>query len=102
MGADARIAELRLTLPAPAEPVGNYVRARRVGNTLFVSGHGPARNAQGGRPIGKVGRELSLDEGYAAARLVGLNLLATLKEELGSLDRVVQVVKLLGMVNCAP
>jgi enamine deaminase RidA (YjgF/YER057c/UK114 family) len=76
--------------------------AKRVGNLLFVAGHGPIRDAQGNRPTGKVGRDLTLEEGYAAARGVGLNLLATLRTELGSLDQVVQIVKLLGMVNCAP
>jgi enamine deaminase RidA (YjgF/YER057c/UK114 family) len=102
MGAEARLQELGITLPKPAQPVANYVRARRVGNTLFVSGHGPAADANGKRPIGKVGRELTLEQGYDAARLVGLNLLASVREEFGDLDRVKQVVKLLGMVNCAP
>ncbi len=102
MGADARLQELGIKLPSPAQPVANYVRARRVGNTLYVSGHGPAADSNGKRPIGKVGRELTPEQGYMAARLVGLNLLASVREELGSLDRVKQVVKLLGMVNCAP
>jgi len=97
-----RLQELGIQLPNPAQPVANYVRARRIGNTLFVSGHGPAVDSSGKRPIGKVGRELSPDQGYLAARLVGLNLLASVREELGSLDKVKQVVKLLGMVNCAP
>src|SRR4051812_44207138 len=102
MGADAQLQELGITLPTPAQPVANYVRARRVGNTLYVAGHGPAADASGKRPIGKVGRELTPEQGYQAARLVGLNLLASVRQELGSLDRVKQVVKLLGMVNCAP
>src|SRR4029077_2469746 len=102
MGADARLQELGIQLPNPAQPVANYVRARRIGNTLYVSGHGPSADASGKRPIGKVGRELSPEQGYMAARLAGLNLLSSVREELGSLDRVKQVVKLLGMVNCAP
>ncbi|HZT06210.1 MAG TPA: RidA family protein [Chloroflexota bacterium] len=102
MGAEARLTELGIVLPKPVEPVANYIRARRVGNTVFVSGHGPAADSSGKRPIGKVGRELTLEQGYQAARLVGLNLLASLKAEIGSLDRVKQIVKLLGMVNCAP
>jgi enamine deaminase RidA (YjgF/YER057c/UK114 family) len=102
MGAEARLQELGITLPTPAKPVANYVRARAIGNTLFVSGHGPAADSSGVRPVGKVGRELSVDQGYDAARLVGLNLLASVKAELGSLDRVKQIVKVLGMVNCAP
>lgn len=102
MGAEARIAELGLELPPPATPMGSYVPARRLGNALFLSGHGPPLDANGKRPLGKVGRDLTLDEGYQAARSVGLNLLATLKSEIGSLDNVKQIVKLLGMVNCAP
>ena len=102
MGADARLKELGIQLPSPAQPVANYVRARRIGNTLFVSGHGPSADSSGKRPIGKVGRELTPEQGYMAARLVGLNLLASVREELGSLDKVKQIVKLLGMVNCAP
>ena len=102
MGAEARLKELGIDLPTPPKPVANYVRARRVGNTVFVSGHGPALDAQGQRRLGKVGRELTLDEGYQSARSAGLNLLASLKAEVGSLDSVKQIVKLLGMVNCAP
>ena len=102
MSAEQRLQELGLELPATAEPTATYVMAKRVGNLLFVAGHGPTRDAQGHRPTGKIGRDLTLEEGYDAARRVGLNLLATLRAELGSLDRVVQIVKLLGMVNCAP
>lgn len=102
MSAEGRLKELGIELPPPAEPMANYVRAKRVGNLLFVAGHGPTQGPGGTRLVGKVGGELTLEEGYRAARLVGLNLLATLKAELGSLDRVKQIVKLLGMVNCAP
>jgi enamine deaminase RidA (YjgF/YER057c/UK114 family) len=102
MGAEARLKELGITLPQPGDPVANYVRAKRIGNTLYVAGHGPAADANGTRPRGKVGGDLSLDEGYQAARLVGVNLLASVRAELGSLDRVKQIVKVLGMVNCAP
>lgn len=102
MGVEDRLKELGITLPEPTQPIANYVPAKRCGNLLFVSGHGPARDQNGKRPTGKVGRDLTLDEGYEAARLVGLNVLATLRAQLGSLDRVKQVVKVLGMVNCAP
>jgi enamine deaminase RidA (YjgF/YER057c/UK114 family) len=102
MAAEARLKELGIELPKPAEPVANYVRARQVGSLLFVAGHGPAADANGHRPRGKVGGDLSVEEGYQAARLVGLNLLASVRAELGSLDRVKQIVKVLGMVNCAP
>jgi enamine deaminase RidA (YjgF/YER057c/UK114 family) len=102
MSAEDRIKELGIELPAVGQPVANYVPAKRVGSLLFVAGHGPARDKQGNRPTGKVGRELTIEEGYQAARLAGLAILATLKSELGTLDRVRQIVKVLGMVNCAP
>lgn len=101
MSAEARVQELGLELPSPPRPVGNYVSAVRVGDMLYLSGCGPRRPDND--PItGKVGRELSVEEGYDAARLVGLNMLAILKDQLGSLDRVRQVVKVLGMVNAEP
>ncbi|HKB26613.1 MAG TPA: RidA family protein [Methylomirabilota bacterium] len=101
MGAEARLKELSITLPPPATPVANYVGAVRVGNLLFVSGHGPIRSD--GKPMarGKVGRELSVEQGYQVAREVGLSLLATTRAQLGSLDKVKRVVKVLGMVNSA-
>jgi len=101
MGAEARLKELNITLPPPGTPVANYVGAVRVGALLFVSGHGPLRAE--GKPTarGKLGRELSVEQGYKVAREVGLNLLATTRASLGSLDRVKRVVKVLGMVNSA-
>jgi enamine deaminase RidA (YjgF/YER057c/UK114 family) len=101
MGAEARLKELGITLPQPATPLANYVGAVRVGNLLFVSGHGPERTD--GKPMarGKVGRELSVEQGYQVAREVGLSLLATTRAQLGSLDKVKRVVKVLGMVNSA-
>jgi enamine deaminase RidA (YjgF/YER057c/UK114 family) len=99
MGAEARLAELGLELPTPPRPIANYVTAARSGNLLFLSGHGPV---QGNRIVhqGTVGRDLTVEQGQAAARLTGLNLLASARDALGSLDRVRQVVKLLGMVRC--
>lgn len=82
-------------------PVANFIRARQVGDLLFVSGHGPVR-ADGSRTVGKVGSDLGVEEAKAAARLTGLNMLASVREHLGSLDRVKTVVKVLGMVNSAP
>ena len=98
---EAKLAEMELELPAPPAPVANYVRCVRTGNLVFVSGHGPTR---GGAYLfqGKVGAERTVEEGYEAAKLVMLNCLSTLKQELGDLDRVRRVVKLLGMVNCTP
>jgi enamine deaminase RidA (YjgF/YER057c/UK114 family) len=97
--AESRLGELGLTLPPPAAPIATYVRAVKVGTLLFVSGHGPAPSPDGKVYSGKVGRDLTLEEGRAAARLVGLNVLASVRSNLGSLDRVVRVVKVLGMVN---
>jgi enamine deaminase RidA (YjgF/YER057c/UK114 family) len=94
-----RIRELGFALPIPPQPVANYVGAVQTGNLVFVSGHGP-RGATGERPIGKVGRELSREQGYEAARLCILGGLASLKTVIGDLDRVRRIVKLLCMVNC--
>ncbi len=99
---EKRIAELGISLPDSPQPIANYVPTVRTGNLLFVAGLGPAARPDGSVPNGKVGRDLTQEEGYEAARLVGINLLARLKSSLGDLDRVVRVVKLLSMVNCAP
>lgn len=101
MKVEARLADLGLELPAAPAPVANYIRTVRTGNLLFVSGHGPHRDGTL-HYLGKVGRDLTVEEGYQAARLVALNCLASVKEALGDLDRVRRVVKLLGMVNCTP
>jgi enamine deaminase RidA (YjgF/YER057c/UK114 family) len=101
MTAEARIKELGLSLPQPPKPGGNYVPGVRVGNLLFLSGHGPGRADGAPSARGKVGRDLSLEDGYKAAREVGINLLGTARALLGSLDKVKRVVKVLGMVNSA-
>ena len=100
MSAEATLKDRSITLPPPTAPLANYVGAVRTGNLLYLSGHGPMR---GGKPLftGKVGRELTIEQGYQAAREVGLALLATTRAALGSLDRVKRVVKVLGMVNSA-
>ena len=98
----ARLKALGITLPAPPAAIGIYVPAVRVGNLLFVSGHGPANLPDGTRPLGKVGRDLTLEQGKDSARRTGLNVLTSVQGTLGSLDRVVRVVKVLGMVNVAP
>jgi enamine deaminase RidA (YjgF/YER057c/UK114 family) len=101
MGAEATLKEKNITLPTPPRPMANYVGAVRTGNLLYLAGHGPMR--ADGKPsfTGKVGRELSVEQGYQAAREVGLALLATTRVALGSLDKVKRVVKVLGMVNSA-
>jgi enamine deaminase RidA (YjgF/YER057c/UK114 family) len=100
-GAEQRLRELGIELPPPPKPVAVYVPAVRSGNTLYASGHGP-RKPDGKLITGKVGADLTLEQGYAAARQVGLNMLSSLRATLGSLDRVVRLVKVLGMVNCTP
>jgi enamine deaminase RidA (YjgF/YER057c/UK114 family) len=100
MGADARLTELDITLPPPATPMANYVGAVRVGQLLFVAGHGPIRR-DGKMATGKLGRDLTTEQGYQVARDVGVNLLATVRAHLGSLDRVKRIVKVLGMVRSA-
>jgi len=101
MSAEQRLAELRLELPPAPKPVAVYKPLVIVGNLAYVSGHGPLR-ADKTVITGVVGRDLDLDAGKAAARQVGLAILATLREHLGSLDRVRRLIKVLGMVNTAP
>jgi len=101
MSAEDRIKELGIELPTPSGPVGNYIGATRTGNLIYLSGHGP-RNADGSMISGKVGADMDIDEAYAAARNVGLGLLATLKAQIGDLNKVKQVIKTLGMVNAVP
>lgn len=101
MDADARFAQLNLELPPAPKPVGVYKPIVVVGNLAYLSGHGPLRPDKS-LITGKVGAELTLEEGKLAARQVGLALLATLQAQLGSLSRVKRVVKMLGMVNAVP
>ena len=101
MSAEARIKEIGLALPPPPKPGGNYVPGVRVGDLLFLSGHGPGRVDGVPSARGKVGRDLSIEDGYKVAREVGISLLGTAKALLGSLDKVKRVVKVLGMVNSA-
>ncbi len=96
-----RLRELGLELPEPPPAVAKYVGAVRTGNLVFVSGHGPYRNGEY-QWIGKVDSEVSVEDAREAARLTIINSLASLQAELGSLDRVSRVVKLLGMVNSDP
>jgi enamine deaminase RidA (YjgF/YER057c/UK114 family) len=101
MSVTDNLARLGLTLPPPPEPIGNYVPWRLGGNMLFLSGVGP-RNATGISTTGKVGQALTIDQGYEAAKLCGLNLIANMQAALGSLDRVDTILKVFGMVNAAP
>ncbi|HEY5692787.1 MAG TPA: RidA family protein [Cyclobacteriaceae bacterium] len=99
MDFDKKIKELGIELFTPSKPMANYVKAVRTGNLLYLSGHGPGK-ADGTNFTGKVGGELTIEEGYAAARQAGISILSTIKAELGSLNKVKRVVKVLGMVNC--
>lgn len=98
MSHDARIAQLKLELPPAPKPVATYVPAVRVGDFLYVSGHGPLK-PDGSLIVGRVGADLDLAGGAAAARQVGLAMLSTLRSQLGSLDKVVRLVKVLGLVR---
>ncbi len=98
---EGRLAELGIELPEPPAPVANYVRAVRAGELVFLAGHGPLK-ADGGYVTGRLGEDLSVEEGYEAARLTAIALLASLRQEIGDLSRVWRIVKVTGMVNSAP
>lgn len=98
---ETRIQELHLTLPNPPKPIAKYKPAVRVGNILYVSGTGPLK-PDGKMIEGKLGADMSTAQGKDAARVVGLAILATVRNTLGSLDKVKRLVKTLGMVNCTP
>ncbi len=97
--ADTRLKEKGIVLTTPGKPVANYVNAVRVGNLLYLAGKGPTK-PDGSNITGKVGKDLTIEQGYEAARLTAINHLAVLKAELGSLNKVKRIVKVLGMVNC--
>jgi enamine deaminase RidA (YjgF/YER057c/UK114 family) len=97
MSAENKLRELGITLAPVTPPVANYVNAVRTGNLLFLAGKGPASGV-----VGIVGREISVEQAYGHARTTGLNLMAVMRDELGSLDRVKRIVKVLGMVNAVP
>src|SRR3954449_4618067 len=101
MGAEARLAELKLELPPAPKPVATYVTAIRHGDLLYVSGHGPLES-DGTMITGRLGDTMDVAGGQAAARQTGLAILATLRNHLGSLDKVVRLIKVLGLVNCTP
>ena len=98
MDVEKRLKELGIQLRAPAPPVANFVNSVRTGNLVFLAGHGPQK-PDGSWIKGKVGRDMSLEEGRDAARLTAINLLSSLKAEIGDLNKVKRVVKVLGMVN---
>ncbi len=105
MTPEEKILDIGLTLPNPAAPMANYLPSLRIktGDThlVFISGQAP-RGSDGNMVTGKVGADLTTEEGYHAARLAGISMLAILRAEIGNLDNVRRVVKLLGMVNTPP
>lgn len=102
MQTEAHMNELGIKIPSVPPPAGNYVHAVRTGNLLYLSGKGPY-NEDGSRPkTGKVGKDITTEDAYQQARSVGLTLIAVMKDALGDLDKVKRIVKVLGMVNCAP
>jgi enamine deaminase RidA (YjgF/YER057c/UK114 family) len=90
---------MKIDLFTPPAPMANYVRAVRTGNLVYLAGHGPTK-ADGSNIQGKVGKDMTVEEGYMAARQVGIAMLSTLKAEVGDLKKVKRIVKVLGMVNC--
>mgnify|MGYP001243876520 FL=1 len=98
---ESRLAELGYTLPLPPEPIANYLSASRSGNIMWMAGVG-SRRADGSRISGKLGADLTVEQGYEAAQWCALNLLARMKVELGDLDRVSGILKVVGMVNSSP
>jgi len=97
--AEEQIKNLKIELFTPAKPVANFVKAVKTGNLVFLAGHGPSR-ADGTSMKGKLGEDLSVEEGYEAARIAAIALLSSLKAEIGDLNKVKRIVKVKGMVNC--
>lgn len=96
---DQNLQALGIVLPKPVSPLYNYVKFVRTGNLIYLSGQGPSK-PDGTFITGKLGRELTVEEGAAAAKLTGINLIATLKDAIGDLSQVKRIVKVFGMVNC--
>jgi enamine deaminase RidA (YjgF/YER057c/UK114 family) len=101
MSADQRIKELGIVLPAGSAPAANYANAVRTGNLLFIAGKAPLPE-NGKLPKGRLGREFSVEDGYRFARSAAIDLMAVMRIELGSLDRVARVVEIQGFLNATP
>ena len=99
---EKRLQELGITLPTPPAPLAKYKPTVLIGNVLYVSGHGPAKTGDPKLLVGRVGAGLTAEQGKECAKLVGINILATVKASLGSLDRIKRLIKTLGMVNATP
>jgi enamine deaminase RidA (YjgF/YER057c/UK114 family) len=101
MKIEKRLEDLGITLPPPAKPVANYVTTVQTGNLVFTSGHGPG-SGEGKIYKSQLGTDATVEEGYQSARVVAINLISTLKNALGDLERIKRVVKVVGFVNSAP
>lgn len=101
MSPEQKLKALNIQLPDVPTPIANFVMCRQVGNLLYLSGQGP-RRPDGSIPVGRLGLNYTVEQGYADARQIGLQILATVRNAVGSLDRIEAVVKLLGMVNAEP
>lgn len=98
---ERKLKELGINLAEPTAPTANFLKAVRIGKVVYLSGHGPDK-PEGGQVTGKLGSDLTIEQGQAAARLVGISLLSSLKKEIGNLSKVKRIVKVLGMVNAVP
>ncbi len=98
---DKKLKDMGIDLFAPPKPIANYVRAVRTGNLVYLAGHGPTK-ADGTNISGKLGKDMTIEQGYEAARQTGIALLSSLKGEIGDLNKVKRIVKVFGMVNCTP
>lgn len=98
---EAKLKEMNIQLPDPPQPVANYVNGVETGNLIFLAGKGP-RRADGTEITGKIGKDLTIEQGYEGARLTAINQLSVLKAMLGDLNRVKRIVKVLGLVNSDP
>jgi len=96
---DQKLSDLGIVLTTPSKPMANYVKTVRTGKLIYLSGHGPVK-ADGSNVTGKLGADMNIEQGYEAAKLTGISLLSSLKAEIGDLNKVKRVVKVLGMVNC--
>ena len=96
---EQKLKDQKIELFKPTAPIANYVKAVRVGNMIYLAGHGPTK-ADGTNITGKVGKDLTVEQGYMAARQTAIAILSTLKAEIGDLNKVKRVVKVFGMVNC--
>ncbi len=98
---DKKLKDMGIELFSPPKPIANYVKAVRTGNLIYLAGQGPSK-ADGSLILGKLGKDMTIEQGYEAAKQTGVAVLSTLKGEIGDLNKVKRIIKVLGMVNCTP